>query len=237
MVKSIMEMVVHRAPQTMTPQRLLGRPLNDIEEKNAPEELHVATGRGIPLEGPRCAIVGSRKPTPEGIDAAKNIASFLASKNVVIVSGLAKGIDTAAHKAVIDAKGLTIAVLGTPLNKNYPAQNKDLQKTIMHEYWAISQFPTGSPIQRKNFVMRNRTMALICDASVIVEAGETSGSLHQGWETLRLGRPLFIWKKILEDSSLKWPRKLIEYGALELYDQKDILDALPSPNRIIQIAV
>src|SRR5579871_536268 len=166
-----MEMVVHRSPLTVTPRELLGRPLNDIEEKFAPDQLHVATGRGVPLEGPRCAIVGSRKPTPEGIQAARDIASFLAKNKVVIVSGLAKGIDTAAHKAAIDSNGLTIAVLGTPLSERYPAQNIDLQERIMREHWAISEFPIGHPVTRKNFVMRNKTMALICDASIIVEAG------------------------------------------------------------------
>jgi DNA processing protein len=143
---------------TITPQELLGRPLNNIEEKFAPEELYVATGRGIPLEGPRCAIVGSRNPATEGIEATRDIVSFLAKNKVVIVSGLAKGIDTTAHKAAIEANGLTIAVLGTPLSKSYPAQNRGLQETIMREHWAISQFPFGQPFQPKNFLIRNRTI-------------------------------------------------------------------------------
>ena len=181
--------------------------------------------------------MGSREPTSKGIDATKEIASFLASKNVVIVSGLAKGIDTLAHRATIDAKGLTIAVLGTPLDKSYPAQNRDLQETIMREHWAISQFPVGYPIQPRNFVVRNRTMALISDVSVIVEAGDSSGALHEGWEALRLGRPLYIWKKIFEESSLKWPHRMIEYGAFELHDPIEMMDALPSSDRIIQITI
>jgi len=234
---SVMETVASKTFLNLTPRELLGRPLNEIEEKFAPKELYLATGREIPLQGPRFAIVGSRKASPEGIEAAKEIASFLANRGVVIVSGLAEGIDTAAHSAAIDAGGLTIAVLGTPLNKFYPSRNKDLQKTIMHEHWAISQFPIGYPVQPKNFVIRNRTMALISDASIIVEAGESSGSLHQGWEALRLGRQLFIWKSIVNDRSLRWPKKMIDYGAVELVALEDIIDVLPSPNRMIQLAI
>jgi DNA processing protein len=73
------------------------------------------------------------------------------------------------------------------------------------------------------------------DASIIVEADESSGALLEGWEALRLGRPLFVWKKILDDSTLKWPRKMIEYGAFELSDPGEIMDALPSADRIIKI--
>ncbi|MHB8566866.1 MAG: DNA-processing protein DprA [Nitrososphaerales archaeon] len=76
----------------------------------------------------------------------------------------------------------------------------------MHKHWAIFELPFEHPTLPKDFVLRNRTMALVSDASIIVEAGESSDSLHQGWETLRLGRPLFIWKSIVSDRSLKWPK-------------------------------
>ncbi len=97
---------------------------------------------------------------------------------------------------------------------------------------AVSQFAVGYPIQRQNFVMRNRTMALIANASIIVEAGETSGSLHQGWEALRLGRPLFIWTDLLK-SSLNWPKRMLRYGAFELTNPEQVLDVLPSAERIL----
>ena len=99
----------------------------------------------------------------------------------------------------------------------------------------ISQFPIGYPVRPKNFVIRNRTMALISNASIIIEAGETSGSLHQGWEALRLGRPLFIWKTILENGALNWPEKMLRYGAIELDDPEHVVDVLPSPKRVIRI--
>ena len=92
----------------------------------------------------------------------------------------------------------------------------------------MSQLPKGHKTTPKDFVLRNRTMALISDATIIVEAGETSGSLHQGWEALRLGRSLFIWKSILANPHLTWPTKMMRSGAMELSDVGDVLEALPS---------
>jgi DNA processing protein len=221
--------------KTTTPEGLLGRPLNEIEKKFAPSKLFVATAKRIPLPGPRVAIIGSRKATTEGTNLAKEMASFLARERVVVVSGLAEGIDTAAHQAAIDSGGSTVAVLGTPLTKSYPAKNDALQKIIIRDHWAVSQFPTGYPVERKNFVVRNRTMALLSDASVIIEAGETSGSLHQGWEALRLGRSLFISQIITKNPSLEWPKKMMQYGAIELRDPAEILETLPPSERIMQI--
>ena len=98
----------------------------------------------------------------------------------------------------------------------------------MKNHLVISQYPVGSPITRKNFVLRNRTMALISDATVIVEAGESSGSLHQGWETLRIGRPLFICKDIVGNEELKWPKDMMKYGAMTFDEPLDILENLPT---------
>jgi DNA processing protein len=220
---------------TLTPEQLLG-PLNEVERKFAPTRLFAAGPMEIPLPRPRAAIVGSRKASTKGLDAAADIARTLVKKGVVVVSGLAEGVDTAAHRATIEARGRTIAVLGTPLNRTYPQKNLQLQQEIMSNHLAISQFPIGHPTQPKDFVLRNRTMALISNASIIVEAGETSGSLHQGWEVLRLGRPLFIRAAIVSDRSLSWPKKMISYGALELTDPVQVLDLLPPSKRILKIA-
>lgn len=214
----------------LTPDQLLGRQLNDIEKKYAPKELYVKGILPIPLPRPRVSIVGSRKASPNGLAAARLITKALVKGgHVVIVSGLAEGIDTSAHEEAISSGGMTIAVLGTPLDKVYPAKNFLLQQRIMNGHLAISQFPAGHPITKTNFVIRNRTMALISDATVIVEAGETSGSLHQGWETLRLGHSLFIWKDMFENKQLVWPQKMMEYGAIPLSDPLEVLEALPSP--------
>ncbi len=221
---------------TLTPEQLLG-PLNDVESKFAPPKLFAAGPMEIPLPRPRVAIIGSRKAFAEGLDAAVRIATTLANKGAVVVSGLAEGIDTAAHRATIEEGGRTIAVLGTPLDHAYPRKNAILQEEIMSNHLAISQFPIGHSTRPKDFVLRNRTMALISNASIIVEAGETSGSLHEGWEVLRLGRPLFIWKSIASDSSLSWPKKMMRYGALELADPEQVADVLPSSKGTIRIAV
>src|SRR5881275_2813536 len=199
----------------LTPEELLG-PLNDVEKKYAPLKLYVSGPMEIPVPRPRLAIIGSRKASGKSLDVVGEIAKALVKKRVVIVSGLAEGIVTSAHRAAIDSGGRTIAVLGTPLDRVYPQKNTELQQEIMRNHLAISQFPSGYPIEPGNFVMRNRTMALTANASVIVEAGETSGSLHQGWEALRLGRPLFIWTSIMKDSALSWPKKMAQYGAVEL---------------------
>jgi len=221
---------------TVTPLELLG-PLNDIERKYAPSKIFTAGPMKLPLPKPRAAIIGSRKASERGLATAARITKTLTDHEVVIVSGLAEGIDSMAHETAISEGGKTIAVLGTPLNRTYPQKNLQLQNEIMKNHLAISQFPIGYPIQRKNFVIRNRTMALISNASIIVEAGDSSGSLHQGWEALRLGRPLFIWKAIVNDSSLSWTKKMIRYGATVLNHPKQVLEVLPSSKGLSEIVL
>lgn len=220
---------------SMSVAKLLGRPLNDIETKYAPKMLYVKGPMDIPLQGPRVSIIGSRKASPNGIENAKTITRTLIENQTVIVSGLAEGIDTSAHETTIAAGGKTIAVLGTPLNKVYPRKNLQLQQEIMADHLAISQFPIGHITTPKDFVLRNRTMALISDATIIVEAGDTSGSLHQGWEALRLGRSLFIWESVLNNKQLSWPEKMLQYGAMELSDPTDVFEVLPSHLKMLDV--
>ena len=212
---------------------LLGRPLNDIEQKqkNVPDIIYVKGRLELPLPGPRVSIVGSRKASKNGLADSKMIATKLVSNDVVIVSGLAEGIDTSAHMAAIEQGGKTIAVLGTPLDKTFPAKNFNLQQKIMRDFMVISQFEIDEIIKPKNFVIRNRTMALISDATIIVEASDKSGSLHQGWEALRLGRPLFIWKAILKQN-VSWYKDMIKYGAIILDDPADVLEVLPAASSL-----
>ncbi|QQG48416.1 MAG: DNA-processing protein DprA [archaeon] len=229
-----MERAMGPAISTWAPIALLGRPLNDIEQRNAPSKLYTAGTMRIPLPRPRVAIVGSRQATAESLADAGDIARVLTREGVVIVSGLAKGIDTAAHRFTIESGGKTIAVLGTPLDRTYPAENRELQAEIIKRHLAVSQYKVGSEVFPSNFVRRNRTMALIADASVIVQAGEDSGSISQGYEALRLGRPLFIWKRLF-DSSFTWPKEMAKFGAMKLSDPKELLEHLPSKHSILQI--
>ena len=182
----------------------------------------------IPIPCPRVSIIGSRNASERGLLESKEISKILIKNKVTIVSGLAKGIDTVGHKTAIKYGGKTIAVIGTPLNKTYPKENSELQEEIMKNHLVISQYPVGHLTTPKDFVLRNKTMALISDATVIVEAGESSGSLHQGWETLRLGRPLFICKDMINNDKLNWPKKMMQYGAIKLNNSIDILENLPT---------
>ena len=215
--------------ERLTPEELIG-PLNNIEKKVAPPYLYIEGDRHIINSGPRVSIIGSRHASDDGLSNAKKLTKFLVENDVIIVSGLALGIDTIAHKTTIEEGGKTIAVLGTSLNRYYPEENHDLQDEIMKNHLAISQFPPIYPTQRKNFPMRNKTMALISDASIIVEAGDTSGSLHQGWTTLQLGRRLLILESVAKNPKLKWPQEMIKYGAIVISPQQigELLGELPS---------
>ena len=209
-----------------TAEDLLG-PLNPLERLYAPKELFVA-GHADWLRQPRrVAVVGARRASPEVMKRAARLARILVEHNAMVVSGLAEGIDAAAHTATIEAGGRTIAVIGTPLSDAYPARHRALQTLLMRDHLVVSQFHPGQPTTRRNFPMRNRTMALICDVSVIVEAGEGSGSLSQGWEALRLGRPLFLMASILDQPALSWPKTMIDYGARILRAPDDLLAHLP----------
>jgi DNA processing protein len=230
-----MEKAVGLDIRAYSPSSLLGRPLNDIELKFAKSQLFVAGPMEIPIPRPRVAIVGSRQASTESLADAEAIVKTLTKGGVIIVSGLARGIDSAAHKTAIKSGGRTIAVLGTPLNRTYPPENAELQEEIIKHHLAISQYKIGSVVRPSNFVLRNRTMALIADASVIVQAGESSGSLSQGYEALRLGRPLFIWKSLL-DSSLKWPKVMLKFGAMRLSDPNELFENLPSSRKLVEIS-
>lgn len=214
----------------LSAEELLG-PLNEVEAKFAPKRLFVMGDRGLLSSSPRVAIIGSRKASEAGLRRAAKLSRELVERGVSIVSGLAEGIDTVAHSSAIQAGGRTIAVIGTSLDVSFPAKNRDLQSRIAADHLLISQFESGTPIQRKNFPLRNRTMALLSHASVIIEAGETSGSLSQGWEALRLGRPLFILQSVLENPSMQWPKEMIDYGASVLSQTEDVLDVIPGSSK------
>jgi DNA processing protein len=213
----------------LLPEFVLGRLLNEYEARFAAMRLYVVGRIPIPLPVPRVSVVGTRKPSSEGIEFAKRLVENLVREKVIVMSGLARGVDTVAHRTAIEQGGRTIAVLGTPLNVFYPPENKELQLRLMREHMVISQFPIGSPVTRKNFVIRNRTMALLSDATVIVEAGENTGVISQAWESIRLGRPLFV-TSIVESRNPSWLSELRRYGAEVLSDPDsldDLLDLLP----------
>lgn len=204
--------------------------LNSFEAKHAPEGLFLAGDASLLSEGKRVSVVGTRKPSREGTARTRALIRMLVDQGIIVVSGLAEGIDTVAHETAIAEGGRTIAVLGTPLSKAYPAKNRELLERIKAEHLAISQFPEGSPARRTHFPQRNRTMALISDATIIVEAGENSGTRHQGWEALRLGRVVYLMESVAKNPALSWPQEMIGYGAqvLRRQDMPDALHDIPS---------
>jgi DNA processing protein len=216
-----------------TPEDLL-RPLNDAEQKHAPREIFVAGDKALLRAAPAVAIVGSREATPAGLARANKLARLLVQQNIIVMSGLAEGIDTAAHLGAMCNGGRTIAVLGTPLDQCFPAKNRGLQQEIMRDHLAVTQFLIGTKVGKHTFPIRNRTMALLSDATVIIEAKERSGSLHQGWEAIRLGRPLFLAKSLFDDPGLQFPREFEHYGAEVLTDESlaILIEQLPQGPRV-----
>jgi DNA processing protein len=208
------------------PEELLG-PLNAVEQKFAPPSLWTAGDETLLAHHPRVAVVGTRHPTPDGERRTRKLVKALLSYDAVVVSGLAAGVDTIAHNETLTLGGRTIAVIGTPLDDVFPRANAALQNRLAKEHLVVSEFAPGSKVGRGNFPRRNRTMALIADVSVIIEAGEGSGTLSQGWEALRLGRPLFLLRSLVE-SALAWPREMLDHGARVMNTGEDLLAFLPS---------
>lgn len=160
----------------------------------------------------RCvSVIGTRNVTDLGAKRAHRFARELTAAGITVVSGLAAGVDTYALTAAIKAGGRVIAVIGTPLRQAYPAENAALQELIYREHLLVSQFDDGQRVFRSNFPERNRTMAAISDGSVIIEASESSGTLHQAVECQKLGRWLGIAKSVVEDPKLTWPERFLSY--------------------------
>ena len=174
------------------------------------------------------AVVGTRKPSQEGRSRTRRLVRELVKDDFTIVSGLAAGIDRVAHETAIKEDGRTIAVIGTPLSHVYPKENGDLQRDIGENFLVVSQVPVKryeSQDYRRNrlfFPERNVTMSALTEATVIVEAGETSGTLIQARAALEQGRKLFILDSCFRNSRLTWPDKLAGKGAVRVRGYDDI---------------
>ena len=149
------------------------------------------------LDRPAITIVGTRAASEAGRAHATEIAFALARAGFVVVSGLALGVDVAAHRAALSAGGRTIAVLGTPLDRSYPAAHASLQARIAREHLVVSQFASGSPVTRGHFPQRDRVMAALAVAVLVIEAADGSGTLHTVREAVRLGRPVLLAPPVL----------------------------------------
>lgn len=171
-------------------------------------------------------VVGSRNASVESMKKTEKLVKALIKRNIVVNAGLAKGIDTATHKTALENGGRTIAVIGTPINQYYPKENKDLQLSIEEKGLVVSQFPPCNPVYRWNFPTRNGTMSGISLATIIMEAGETSGALRQADYALKQGRDVLIPQSAINNSSISWPKKYIKKGAHAFKNLKEVLQIL-----------
>lgn len=203
-----------------------------LRQATHPVELLYYQGNWDLVHTRSVAVVGTRDPSPEGRARTRKLVKALVSDGFTIISGLARGVDTEAHQAAIEAGGRTIAVLGTPLDSTYPPENAELQSMIAREHLVVSQVPIeryAAQNPRTNrffFPERNKTMSALSEATIIVEAGETSGTLVQAREALKQGRSLFILNSAFDDKRLTWPARFEKLGAIRVRDYEDVRQRL-----------
>jgi len=171
-------------------------------------------------------IVGSRRPSIQGRLNAEKFGFELASRGITVVSGMARGIDTAAHRGALNAKGRTIAVLGSGLDVIYPPENRDLSKEIAKNGAVISEFPFGTQPDRQNFPRRNRVVSGLSLGILVVEAGEKSGALITASFALEQGREVFAVPGNVNLPTTKGCHQLIKDGAKLVEKVEDVLEEL-----------
>jgi DNA processing protein len=179
------------------------------------------------LEAPGIAVVGSRRPSIYGNVVAAQLAKGLAECGVTVVSGLARGIDSVAHRAALESAGRTIAILGCGLLYMYPPENRRLAERISHQGAVVSEFPMTTKPDRLNFPLRNRTISGLSLGTVVVEAGARSGALITVQWALDQGREVFAVPGNVTAPTSRGTNRLIKMGAKLVEDVDDILEELP----------
>ena len=195
------------------------------EITDAPPSIYV---RGqLRLDKPLIAIVGTRKATREGEKIAEEFARDLAKAGFGIISGLALGIDAAAHKGALSVKGNTIAVLGNAIDEVYPLENKGLADRIIKSGGAIiSEYGPGEPIEKNNFIERNRIISALSIAVLVIEAPVHSGALITARMGGEQGKDVFVIPGSVGNPNFEGSHKLIRDGAILVSSVKDILEDL-----------
>jgi DNA processing protein len=203
-------------------------PLKEIYD---PPILLYTRGRTELLSAFKIAVVGSRRPSPYGTAVAEKLSSELAAAGLVIVSGMARGVDTAAHRGALRGGGDTIAVLGCGVDVVYPSENRKLAAEIAEKGLLVSEFPMGATAFPQNFPIRNRIISGISSGVMIVEGAQYSGSLITARLALDQGREVFAVPGNIV-SKLSWaPNLLIKQGATLVQEWKDVVEGLPAPVR------
>ncbi|HMI30275.1 MAG TPA: DNA-processing protein DprA [Candidatus Limnocylindrales bacterium] len=196
-----------------------GYPVRLQDLKHPPDPVYLAGSWDHP--GPYVAIVGARNATEDGIDVARGLAGSLAARGVAVVSGLARGIDAAAHEGALDSGGVSGAVLGTSLDETYPPEHAVLQEKVARSLGLMSEISPTSPATRVTFATRNRLLAAIAHVVVVVQGREKSGSLITAAEAKRLGRPVGAVPWDSRDPLGEAPHALIRAGIAKLVCNAD----------------
>jgi DNA processing protein len=197
-----------------------------LETCDPPLVLYVrssSNNKGWDHRRPQIAVVGGRRASAYGINCAEQITRNLAALGIVIVSGLAQGIDTAAHRGALSG-GDTVAVCGTELDRVYPSENRDLAESIVANGALLSEFGMGTPPLRANFPIRNRILAGMTLGTIVVEAGERPGSLITARLALEANHEVFAVPDPIFSPQSLGPHLLIREGACLIADWKDVVE-------------
>ncbi|MGB6307417.1 MAG: DNA-processing protein DprA [Steroidobacteraceae bacterium] len=195
------------------------------EAQRYPIALYVA-GNAQVLNDPQLAVVGSRNPTPQGRETAQDFAEYLAARGLAITSGLAAGIDSAAHRGALRMQGITLAVLGSGVDVIYPQCNRGVGLEIQHRGALVSGFPLGTAPRAENFPQRNGIIAGLSLGTLVVEAARRSGSLITARLAADLGRGLFAVPGSIHSPLSRGCHELIRQGAKLTETAHDILSEL-----------
>ncbi len=202
-----------------------GYPRALLEIADPPSVLYVRGNAGL-LNKRGLAVVGSRNATPQGLQTAENFSRTLAAKGLAIISGLALGIDAAAHRGALAAGGETVAVIGTGADRIYPARNRELALAIAEHGAIVSEFPLGTPAIAANFPRRNRIISGLSRGVLVVEAAPESGSLITARLAAEQGREVFAIPGSIHSPVARGCHKLIKQGAKLVETAQDILEEL-----------
>jgi DNA processing protein len=177
---------------------------------------------------PAIAVVGSRNPSVRGAQLATAIAEYLVAQSLTVVSGLAAGIDAAAHETALRNGGRTVAFIATGITKSYPAANRQTQQAIGERGLLLSQFWPEAPPQKANFLIRNSSIAQYASAAIVVEAGEHSGARNLARQAVELGRPLILTDLVTDTN--EWAQQLVStsgvYRAASLTELAEIIQQI-----------
>src|SRR3954470_14249435 len=200
-------------------------PAGLLDLTQPPSELY-AIGRESALSKPRVAIVGTRNSTGYGERATRTLARSLARAGVTVISGMARGIDAAAHRTALEEGRPTVAVLGTGVDVPYPVGHRHLHRTISEKGLVLSENPPGAKAQKGSFPKRNRIIAALAPVTIVVEAGFRSGALNTASQALELGRTVAAVPGPIDSDQSRGSNQLLRDGAVLIADPDDALALL-----------